>query len=106
MRHNELGRRDRVAQTSSVIAILFLLAQFLGTAHAAHHGDPSHQHDGMPCAIQFVVETAKGLLNAEAPCHHTPLITADIPFFGPASQVYLSRDISNRSIRGPPSFLF
>jgi hypothetical protein len=105
MRHLEPMLRSRRISTCCVIAILFLSTQFLGMAHAAQYGDPSHHHDEMPCAIQFVVETAKGLLAPVAPLDSKPPIAADVPPLGLTRRVYLSIDVSNRSIRGPPSLL-
>jgi hypothetical protein len=106
MRQLELMLRRRRIPICGVIAILFLSTQFLGMAHAAQYGDPSHHHDEIPCAIQFVVETAKGLLAPATDCDPTPSITPDIPSLGLVRRVYLSSGISNRSIRGPPSLLF
>jgi len=105
MRHLEPVLRSRRISTCCVIAILFLSTQFLGMAHAAQYGDPSHHHDEMPCAIQFVVETAKGLLAPVSPLDSKPSIAADVPSLGLTRRVFLSQDVSNRSIRGPPSLL-
>jgi len=106
MRQLELMRHSRRTPICGVITILFLSTQFLGMAHAAQYGDPSHHHDEIPCAIQFVVETPKALLAPATDCDRTPSIAPDVPFLGTLQRVYLSSDISNRSIRGPPSIHF
>ena len=105
MRPLNLLLGNRSVPIWGVIAILFLSTQFFGLAHAAEHGDPSHHHDGAPCAIQFIVETAKGLLTPSPPHECTPSMAAVVPCLGLTRRVFLSQDVSNRSIRGPPPLL-
>jgi hypothetical protein len=105
MRHQEPKIRRRGITACSVIAVLFLAAQFFGLTHAAQYIDSSHHHDEAPCAIHFIVDTAKTFLAPSAPRDLALFLSIDVRPLGATRQVYLSRDISNRSIRGPPSFL-
>lgn len=106
MRNLEPMFRRRVAATFGVIAIVFLSSQILGIAHAAQYGDPSHHHDEMPCAVQFAVDTARSLVAPATPPEYTPPIAAIVEPMQFIRRVYLASDITNRPIRGPPSFLF
>lgn len=106
MRHLDPIRQFYGATACVAVALVFLSAQFLGVAHAAHHGDPSHHHDELPCAIQFAVDSARSLI-APASIAETPIsLASDIQPERLTALVYRSRETSHRSIRGPPRRLF
>lgn len=106
MRHLDSVRRNDGAAACVVIAVLFLSAQFFGIAHAAHHGDPSHHHDDLPCAIQFAVDSARSLIAPVANTETPKPLVSDIQPERLTALVYRSRETSHGSIRGPPRLLF
>jgi hypothetical protein len=88
------------------VAAFFLLAQFFGAIHAAEYGGEIHQHDGAPCAFQFVSKTAKGL-SAPAPVSVlAPSFAGIVVRYSPRQTVVSRVVFSDRHIRGPPPFLF
>ena len=99
-------RRKNPLPIYGIIASLFLVAQVMGIAHAAEHGDQDHHHDEIPCAIQFAVDTARSLVAPPPQPALTQPVAASVQPKWPASWVYQSDHTPNRFIRGPPSLLF
>ena len=87
------------------IPFVFLLAQIYGTAHAAEYGADPHEHGGVPCAVQFLSQTAE---SSGAP---PASIIAGPPRFRvetrfPSMAVRHPQPLVNQhSIRGPPPVL-
>jgi hypothetical protein len=90
----------------SFVAAFFLLAQFFSAIDAAEYGGESHQHDGTPCAFQFLTKTAKGM-SAPAPVSVlAPSFAGIVVRYCPRQTVVSLIVFSDRHIRGPPPFLF
>jgi hypothetical protein len=106
MRRRDASRRNCGGAAWICLALLFLSAQTLATAHAAHHGDPSHHHDDIPCAIQFAVDSARSLVAPGAAQDARPHSAGEVLPVKLSGLVYLSNDTSDRPIRGPPALLF
>lgn len=96
-------RRKNALPIYGIFAFIFVAAQVFGTAHAAEHIDPAHQHDEAPCAIQFAVDTARGFVAPVTNTDPCPSITADAPPIQQSCEIRGSSGRSNQFIRGPPS---
>ena len=87
------------------VALLFLLNQIQATLHAAEFGADPHEHDGAPCAVQFLGETAKKLCAPVFATIEAPRL-AGIAQFDLAGRYLAGGSMGDRRyIRGPPLLL-
>ena len=98
-------RCGRLAKWYLAIAFVFLLAQIHGAVHAAEFGSDPHEHGGVPCAVQFLSQTAKTL-------NVPPSVIIDLPLRFDAVEHFQTdalwhpQSLTNQQfIRGPPSTL-
>jgi hypothetical protein len=89
-----------------VVALIFLSAQLHGATHAAEFGRDFHEHGGVPCAIQFLCETAKGLSAPTAAAAPTPTVACPVRHGLVGNPPWREALNSDHHIRGPPAFLF
>ncbi len=93
-----------LARVAPWLAVLFVAAQLIATAHAAAFGDNEHTHDGHPCIIATAckhtpdVDTAKPVVEIAIPVWHIAYI-AEV-----AAPVY-SPIATKRSARAPPPYI-
>jgi hypothetical protein len=84
------------------VSLVFLFAQFSGASHAAEFGTDFHHHGDVPCAIQFVCETAKGL-SAPSGAAVPPLCpTASLDPLPDTATVFPALPRRGHHIRAPP----
>jgi hypothetical protein len=91
----------RMGSHTAIFVIAVLLGvRFIGAVHAAEYGDPYHTHQGEPCVINALLESAPADLSA-APCvaRQFSAQAADIP----ETRVVTARATRRaHAIRAPP----
>ncbi|NVJ96760.1 MAG: hypothetical protein HWE25_01335 [Alphaproteobacteria bacterium] len=100
--HNNRTENGLKAQLVAFLALLFVSAQFLATAHTAAYGDADHVHDGHPCIVASIVKKSSDMDVAPAPV----LDVADQrEWFAPTLPSHAPHSLATttRPIRGPPA---
>ena len=95
-------QRWRRSGAYGAVAVVFVLAQVFGGIHAAKYGGDFHEHDGTPCAVQFVTETFKALSAPSAPTVPPPLFADYLRPFWACKLNNVPFVSASRFIRGPP----
>ena len=88
-----------------VVALHFLLGQIQATLHAAEFGADPHEHDGAPCAVQFLGETAKELCAPVFAPIGAPLLVGIAQYDLAGRYLAVGSVGGRRYIRGPPLLL-
>lgn len=84
------------------MAVVFLVAQFIGAAHAAAHTGEPHEHDGHPCIIGTAVHQ---LEYADLPATTTleVLVAQPYTYIWKQAESFSAFDcIKATAIRAPP----
>lgn len=98
---NSIGRMG-LARVAPWLAVIFVLAQLIATAHSAAFAESEHTHDGHPCII---AATCKHSADADSPKH---VVLLNVPewhifYVAETSDVWSSCINVSAGARGPPS---
>lgn len=96
------GRR---ARWRWIVALLFLLGQIHANLHAAEYGADSHEHDGTPCAIQFLAEAVKELSAPTFATVRAPRLAGIVQYDRVRGYLVRRTVADQHYIRGPPILL-
>lgn len=96
---------ERRTRCPWIVAFFFLLGQIQVSLQAAEFGWDHHNHDGVPCAVQFLGEAANELCKPNFETIGPPRL-AGIAYFKLTRERSLGRSVGiSRNIRGPPNLL-
>ena len=85
-----------------LFAAIFLLAQFLASAHAAAYADANHVHDGTPCIIAAAHKQSDAM-DTTAPVPGLARIAVAEEFILPPQKGIVPTRFFAHGSRGPPA---